>query len=647
MNQHYFDVPFAFSGDVTAIPDPLQTGGTVSFTEGWNYNYQRDLATDPAALPIDRSTMNWLLLQITTALQSLQQNGVPEFILASQNGGTAYSYAKGAVVNWSASGSAPFTKFVNLNASNTNTPSLSDPTGATTGWQIDVDPISTSAQAAAGTDNASIMTPLLVAQQTALRALLAGSSTQVFNVGPATATTHAPEVGQVQRSAFNYAGLAGGTANAITATLSIAPGSYTDYLVVVVRVASNNTGSTSLNVNGLGAVPVIGAAHQTLQGGELIAGGFACFAYSMNYSEAILLWATGGAEQVGPATQSQHAVQLGQADGRYMPIATTITGQCKLSVTSSTILTLAPYNGNQISVGGAQYTIPSGGITMGTTGLVVGTTSVTAYSVTSNVMTLTSSLGASLSVGSRVYILNEALGANGTYVVTAATSTTFSFAFTHSNTSGSESGCTAQPVYYVYVSAPGGALTLSAAQTGYTQQSNGAVTMTGNTNYTLVGMVMLNNSGFVDNQQNRWCINWFQRKQRRAINGGTPNQAMTNTASPVSINSVFSVNFLMWADDTPQVAFSGTFALGSTPSVSNFGFSAALDTIGTLVTAATTVAINATYQACWSGIGCIDSFTTGVVPSEGGHSIFMQGIVGTNGGTITVQNGQIDVSILG
>lgn len=312
MNQHYFDVPFAFSGDVTAIPDPLQTGGTVSFTEGWNYNYQRNLATDPAALPIDRSTMNWLLLQITTAIQALQQTGCPEFITSTQNGGTAFSYGKGSRVLWSASGSAPFTKFVNLNAGNTNTPSLSDPTGATTGWQIDVDPISTSAQAAAGTDNASIMTPLLVAQQTALRALLAGSATQVFNVGPATSATHAPEASQVQQNAFNYAGLAGGTANALTATLTPAPTSYTDYLTVIVRVAANNTSSTSINVNGLGAKPVIGAAHQVLQGGELIAGGFACFAYSTNYSEAILLWATGGAEQVGNATQSHQAVSLGQ-----------------------------------------------------------------------------------------------------------------------------------------------------------------------------------------------------------------------------------------------------------------------------------------------------------------------------------------------
>lgn len=148
---------------------------------------------------------------------------------------------------------------------------------------------------------------------------LRGDGTNVnvdaWQVGAATQLLHAPEAGQVQRAAFNYAGLAGGTANALTATLSVAPGSYTDWLLVTVRVAANNTGGTSLNVNGLGVVPVIGGAHQPLQGGELVAGGFATFAYSTNYSEAILLESTGGAMQVGAATASQHAVQLGQVSG--------------------------------------------------------------------------------------------------------------------------------------------------------------------------------------------------------------------------------------------------------------------------------------------------------------------------------------------
>jgi hypothetical protein len=186
-------------------------------------------------------------------------------------------------------------------------------------------------------------------------------------VALATKLLHAPEAGQVQQAAFNYAGLAGGTANAITATLSPAPGSYSDYLLVTVRIAATNTSSASLNVNGLGVVPVIGLGHQTLQGGELFAGGFATFAYSTNYSEAILLECTGGALQVAPATQSQHAAQLAQLLAVSGP-------QAVLSYTNSTTITLSRYRtGYVYSPGYGVVQIPSGGLTATASGLTSGT----------------------------------------------------------------------------------------------------------------------------------------------------------------------------------------------------------------------------------------------------------------------------------
>lgn len=46
-----------------------------------------------------------------------------------------------------------------------------------------------------------------------------------------------------------------------------------------------------------------------------------------------------------------------------------IQGQCRLSVTSTTVLTLSPYQGNQVSVNGAILTVPSGGITASNSGL--------------------------------------------------------------------------------------------------------------------------------------------------------------------------------------------------------------------------------------------------------------------------------------
>jgi hypothetical protein len=277
MKQHYFDVPFAFAGDVTAIPDPLQVGGTVSMTEGWNYNYQRNLSTDPSALPIDRSTTNWLLLQISTALQALQQVGAPEFILAAQNGGAAYSYGQGAVVLWSASGNAPFVKYVSLTAGNVNTPSASDPLGTTTGWQVVCDPIATSTQAGAGTNNASIMTPLLVAQQTALRALLAGSSSQVFNVGPAVSATQAPQLQQMTGRLLNI--------QVFNASGTYTPTAGTTSIVVWSQAPGGGSGGCQ--------GPSGGTQTSLSQAGG--AGSFAMARYTSGFSGAAVVIGTAGA----------------------------------------------------------------------------------------------------------------------------------------------------------------------------------------------------------------------------------------------------------------------------------------------------------------------------------------------------------------
>lgn len=186
MDQKYFVQPFGNAGDQIVIPDPIQGSGSVSFTQGWPFNYQRDLATDPAALPIDRATMNYLFYVITQQLLQYQQHGVPEWISPANNGGTAYAYAKNSFIRYSATvPGVIFETYVSLIDGNTDTP------GATANWQPVSAQVATSAQASAGTDNRNIITSLLLAQQTNLRALLAGSSSQVFNVGTATAPTQA------------------------------------------------------------------------------------------------------------------------------------------------------------------------------------------------------------------------------------------------------------------------------------------------------------------------------------------------------------------------------------------------------------------------------------------------------------------------
>lgn len=49
-----FKIPFATQGDKTVVPVEIQTDGSVSYTQGYGYDYERDQVTDPAAKDIER-----------------------------------------------------------------------------------------------------------------------------------------------------------------------------------------------------------------------------------------------------------------------------------------------------------------------------------------------------------------------------------------------------------------------------------------------------------------------------------------------------------------------------------------------------------------------------------------------------------------
>jgi len=83
-------------------------------------------------------------------------------------------------------------------------------------------------------------------------------------------------------------------------------------------VSTTNTGNPTYAPDGLGAAPIFGQGGQLLQGDEMVAGGIATLISHIGPSlnAGALCWVlvdcAGGARQVAPATQSQHAVQLGQ-----------------------------------------------------------------------------------------------------------------------------------------------------------------------------------------------------------------------------------------------------------------------------------------------------------------------------------------------
>lgn len=97
----FFRLPFAVSGDKTAVPDASQPSGSVSYEDGFGVDYELDPGVDPAAKDVPRDETNQLFYDITNAIAELQSFGTPDFITSALNGGVAYSYSKYARVKYS------------------------------------------------------------------------------------------------------------------------------------------------------------------------------------------------------------------------------------------------------------------------------------------------------------------------------------------------------------------------------------------------------------------------------------------------------------------------------------------------------------------------------------------------------------------
>jgi hypothetical protein len=168
-----------------------------------------------------------------------------------------------------------------------------------------------------------------------------------------------------------------GTANAYVVANAAALGAYPTVsgLTIDVSIANTNTGPSTLNVDGLGAKPILGLGLQPLQGGELPQKGVACLMYvvasTVNGGNGawIVMECTGGTQQVASATQSQHALQLGQmfpavsASVASNALTLTLTGPTALTFRNPTLSSGAPVVGSVAS--NLSITVPSGA-TLGT-----------------------------------------------------------------------------------------------------------------------------------------------------------------------------------------------------------------------------------------------------------------------------------------
>ncbi|WP_420963326.1 DUF2793 domain-containing protein [Brucella sp. IR073] len=90
----------------------------------------------------------------------------------------------------------------------------------------------------------------------------------------------------VQSGTWTYA-LAGGTANALTASLTPPPAALAAGMMIVLKLTATNTGAVTLNVNGLGAKSIIGQDGNDLLPGSLVKGTVAVLIFDGTAWEAV------------------------------------------------------------------------------------------------------------------------------------------------------------------------------------------------------------------------------------------------------------------------------------------------------------------------------------------------------------------------
>ncbi|AUH00843.1 phage tail protein [Prodigiosinella confusarubida] len=148
MDQKFFRVPFASSGDTQAIPDTTTSDGSVNYPSGWGPDYAKDPAADANAKPVEREAMNSVLNAITTAIRQYQTNTYPEWITTANNNGAAFGYDAGVVVEYNG------VLYLSLVDNNTATPGVDE-----TKWQVYIQLEATEEEAIAGEGSTQVITP--------------------------------------------------------------------------------------------------------------------------------------------------------------------------------------------------------------------------------------------------------------------------------------------------------------------------------------------------------------------------------------------------------------------------------------------------------------------------------------------------------
>lgn len=173
-------------------------------------------------------------------------------------------------------------------------------------------------------------------------------------------------------------------ANPTPLTAGASP-TWVDGVVQAVKIAHTNTGASTYAPDGLAAIPIYGLGLQPLQGGELLLNSTAIMMHmtvaGVNGGNpvCVLMECGGGAQQVAPATQSQHAAQLGQTAlplaGQFWNLNAAFANAVSNAITIDEVIVASALGGSRALVSGWNGTIATnapgiGGMDIGTvTGL--------------------------------------------------------------------------------------------------------------------------------------------------------------------------------------------------------------------------------------------------------------------------------------
>ncbi|WP_217548785.1 phage tail protein [Pantoea sp. GbtcB22] len=124
-------------------------------------------------------------------------------------------------------------------------------------------------------------------------------------------------VAAIQQNTMSYAADTG-AANAYAAQFVPSIPTLTDGMRFTFKAKVANSGASTFSANGGSAYPLYSHAHQALQGGEIVANGLIEVEWSSTLTAWVMCGNSGGALPVAAATQSNHALQLGQAVGRLL-----------------------------------------------------------------------------------------------------------------------------------------------------------------------------------------------------------------------------------------------------------------------------------------------------------------------------------------